>query len=624
MATKKSKSRKKKIQKKKKVSFSFWKNKALVMPVTGVLAFTFLLFSPSLGFDFVNWDDPLNLYENPHLRAFDWQSIKGIFTSTIIGNYNPLTIFSFAIERAIFGFDPWVFHLNNLLLHLVCVFFVYRIALGMNLSPVAAAIVALLFGVHPMRVESVAWITERKDVLYGAFYLAAIYQYIRYLKSGRSNKQIYWSIILLFVLSLLSKIQAVSLPLSLLAIDYWFDRPVKWKLLLEKAPYFLLSLGIGLLGVFLLSEEGSLEEYAGYTFIDRLFIGGYSYLVYLIKFIFPYEMSPLYPYPDKLGWQFYVGTGTSLLIVAGIIYAFFKKQKALVFSFAFFTFNIFFLLQILGAGQGFIADRFTYIPYLGLFLGIGYVYQQLTGSRLAIFQTLLGLAFIGYSYLTWHQNKIWENGETLWTHSISDYPKAVTPWSNRADYYQDTREYDKAVKDYENAVMVAPEKNTLYNSWGKTLFDMGQTNLALEKYNTGINLPKPFGEIYINRGVAYASQGRYQLALSDINKGLELHPENSNGYRNRGLVYYELKQFEKTVADLTKFFSLKSGTAEEWFILGLSYKNTGDNGRAISAYTNAIKINPSDKRYYNSRASAYQAMGRNAEAARDRETAGRL
>ena len=626
MATKKVKSKKRKAIKKGVSKTGFWNNRQLLLPILGILVFTGGLFSTTLQYDFVNWDDPLNILENPHLQTFDWQSIQGIFSSTVIGNYNPLTILTFAIEKAMFGLNPMVFHLNNVLLHLVCVFLVYRIALLLNLSPIAAAIVAVLFGIHPMRVESVAWITERKDVLFGVFYLGAIFQYIRYLNTGSNNKKIYASIILLFVLSLFSKIQAVALPLSFLAIDYWFKRPIKWHLIIEKIPYFLLSLLVGVLGIFLLSNEGSLEEIATFTFIDRLFIGGYSYLIYLAKFIFPYAMSPIYAYPSILNWSFYAGTAVSLGIVGGVYYAFTKGYRVLVFAFAFFTVNVFFMLQIIGAGQGFLADRFTYIPYLGLFIGLAYVYEKgLANKSLATFLPIgMGAYVFLFAYMTWQQNKIWQNGETLWTAAINYDERAITPWTNRADYYQDTKQLDLALKDYKKAVTIEPEKMTIYNSWGKTLFDKGQIQPAIEKYNIGINLPNPIGEIYINRGVAYAAQSNFPQALQDINKGLELDEDNANGYLNRGLINYSTNQLKKVIPDLTKYFSMKAGTAEQWYILGLSHRNTGDAKSAVTAYNNAIQINPADKRLYNSRANAYQALGKKAEAAQDLEMAKRL
>lgn len=627
MASRKNTTPKKKRQSTPAKSSSFWKDKALLLPILGILVLTFGLFSPTLNYDFVNWDDPLNILENPNMQTFDWASIKGIFSSTVIGNYNPLTIFSFAVEKAIFGLNPMVFHLNNLLLHLVCVFLVYRIALSLKLTTAAAILVALLFAIHPMRVESVTWITERKDVLFGAFYLGALFQYIRYSTAEKKQSKIYWSIIGLFLLALLSKIQAVALPLSFLAIDYWFRRPLKWNLITEKIPYFALSLLVGVVGVILLKQEGSFEEEVAFSFVERLFIGGYSYFIYLVKFIYPYDMSPLYAYPASLNAPFYLGTTISILLVAGLVYAFKKAYRVLVFSFAFFTFNVFFVLQILGAGQGFLADRFTYIPYLGLFIGLGYAFQKITANNKSLAKLLpvgIGAYLLLFASMTWQQNKIWRNGETLWTKAMQYDKNAVTPWSNRADYYQDQKQYAKAISDYEQAIAIAPDMNNLYSSMGKTYFDMGQVQKAIEKYNIGINLPEPFGEMLINRGVAYAAQSKFDLALADIDRGLSLDEGNANGHLSRGLIYYSQNQLAKAIPDLEKYLNNNQGTAENWFILGLSHRNTGDAKSAIAAYTQAIQIKPADKRYYNSRANAYNILGMSAEANSDLEMAKRL
>ena len=187
-------------------------------PVVAAVLITFLCFTSALNNKFVNWDDDRNFYENPLVQHIDeknfWENTKTIFSTGVIGNYNPLPIWTFAIEKRMFGFDkPYYWHLNNVLLHLICVFLAYRIALFLGIGWRGALLTALLFGIHPMRVESVAWVTERKDVLFGAFYLGALLQYIKYKHDQKSSRWIWMT--LLFTLSLFSKIQAVSLPLSM-------------------------------------------------------------------------------------------------------------------------------------------------------------------------------------------------------------------------------------------------------------------------------------------------------------------------------------------------------------------------------------------------------------------------
>jgi len=252
---------------------------------------TAISFQPSLNNKYVNWDDDKNFSENELITTINdktfGENCRKIFKleNHVIGNYNPLTIFSFALEQKMFSDAkrPFWRHFNNIFLHLIGTLFVYLIGIRLRLGTAGAIILALLFGIHPMRVESVAWITERKDVLFGAFYLAALYYYIKGKQVG-FKKRYHAIIAICFILSLLSKIQAVILPVSMVLIDYYLskDSKITIKSILTKTPYFLGSLAIGLINIYTLKEQGSIGDQA-YSGISRLFIGSYSLVVYYIK-----------------------------------------------------------------------------------------------------------------------------------------------------------------------------------------------------------------------------------------------------------------------------------------------------------------------------------------------------
>ncbi len=600
------------------------------LPLIIVLVATAIAFIPSLMNDFVTWDDDVNILKNPNLQVFDWRSIKSIFTDTVIGNYNPLSILSLAIEKAVFGLNATVIHVNNLILHLICVFFVYKIGIQLKLSPIAAGIVALLFGIHPMRVESVAWVTERKDVLYGVFYFAAIYNYIQYIHFDKKKKGYLWLTIGLFILSLLSKIQAVALPLSLLAIDYFLKRELSFKLILEKIGFFLLSLITGLMGIFFLSKEGSLDQATDYNFLERIMVGGYSYIVYLAKFIFPYEMSPLYPYPSVIGWEFYAATALVLPLIIGLYYAFKKKKTVILFGLAFFTFNVVFILQVVGAGQGFIADRFTYVPYFGLFFLIGYYYQQLS-LKPAFKQGLtlgLGAYLLVFGVMTWQQNKIWKNGGTLWTHVLKYYNKIDTPYSNRAQFYRDQGDINKALADYTKAIEINPDKGSTYNSRGKTYFDLGgpqnDRNLvqqAIADYTKGIEFAPDLGELYANRGAALGYLGQNQAALVDLNKAIELEPDKPGGYANRSLLYMQSGNYELAIQDHTAYLSINPYDAEVWYERGLGKSRLDQHEAAIADYNQALSLDRQRGIFLMQRALAYKNLGNKTQAVADLRSA---
>ncbi|MEL6923869.1 MAG: tetratricopeptide repeat protein, partial [Bacteroidota bacterium] len=534
-------------------------------------------------------------------------------------------IFTFAIENALFGMESArVYHITNLILHLFVVFMVYRFCLVMNISKRAAIFATLLFAIHPMRVESVAWVTERKDVLFAAFYFPALFYYVKWLQS-KDRKNFYFAIIMvLFTFSLFSKIQAVALPLSMLTLDYYFKRPLQLKLIMEKIPYFGLSLAVGLLGVYMLSENESLKDVTNYSLFERLFVGSWSYCIYLVKWIVPYEMSPLYPYPgnDDIPIYFYFSVIGVAAVAALVWWAWKNEKRYIVFGITFFTFNVMFLLQILGAGQGFTADRFTYVPYFGLFflmaVGLDKLATQQKAYENIIVYSALAYALV-FSYMTYQQNKIWKNGETLWTHVLKYYDKATTPWSNRGQYYRDNGMTELALADYNQAISLKQDAGTL-NSRGKLYFDSGNAQQAITDYTASINVDPTVGEVYVNRGAAYGSLQQYDQAIKDISEGLRLDPENINGYLNRSLLHYMLGNYAAAHEDHTSYLSRNPYKPEMWYERAITKRRLGRDQESIADFTQAINLQQRDL-FYLERAKAYRALGNNQQALLDAQQA---
>lgn len=600
------------------------------------IAITLICFHEVDGFEFTNWDDDRNTYENPNVVNFSFDEFgkhtKNIFSSHVIGNYNPLTILTFGIDKELHGIDspgPW--HWENVILHLICVWLVYQICLLLGLSWRGALFAALLFGIHPMRVESVSWITERKDVLFGAFFLGALALYIKQ-KSNPSMIKVV-SITILFILALLSKIQAVTLPLTLLAVDYYMDKNVSWKNVWNKAHYFLLSLIVGLVGIHFLGKQGSLETNETFEFFDRIFIGAFSFIVYLIKSIIPYRLSPLYPYPSSLPWYFYV----SIVIVPIFLYALWKLHKSgkkiWIFGLLVFTFNIMFMLQVLGAGQGFIADRFTYIPYLGLFFIAAYYLDQVWKSDLAYRSIVIGVAaiyIVVMGWMTYQQNKIWQNSGTMWTHVLQYYQQSTLPYGNRANYYRNIGEYEKALSDYSKTLALKADNPEAYNSRGRLYFTKGgneNIQKALQDYTSAITImekrpPGPdrnrsLGEFYINRGATYARLGETYKAIEEMNKGIELKPDHESGYLNRSVMYNQLGDYPKALADIETYFKYNPYNPDLWYESARLKRALNRATEAIDDYSRAIQLNPKKGIFYYERARTYQSLGNTNEAKSD-------
>lgn len=620
---------------------------SLAIAVAIVVTITFVVFVPSLSLGFVNWDDPFNLLENETLKAFathwDWASVKAIFTTDVIGNYNPLPIFTFAIEKYLFAPNPlehpFFFHVNNVWMHVVCTLFVFLIFTELGLGRIAAVIGALLFGIHPMRVESVAWITERKDVLYGMFFLASLYAYIRYARNDAAKTKWYAFALLLSVFSYFSKVQAVTLPLSMVAVDFYLNR--NWKnpktLIAEKMPWWLLSMAFGLINIYFLKRNNSLSSSSyvvDYSFIDKLAVGAYSYAIYLLKWIYPYKMSPLYPYSPELPMMAYICLAiVPIAVLAFLIWSFRQNKKQLLFGWAFFTFNVMFLLQIVGAGQGFLADRFTYIAYIGLFFIMASFYewmvQQKPSSKLAI-QIGFGLYLALFAFLTSRQQKIWENGGTLWEKVKLFYPNSPLAWKQAANYYRDEKkDLGKAIENYKSALALQPEDafacNDLAKAYTDSAFAPGtpqQTRnemlmLALQTYNDAVKYDsivgqpdkKTSGEIFVNRGAAYAILGNLDKALPDLNKGLQINPNNLNGYANRAILYTQINRYDLSLKDRDAYIALNPDNPDIHYERGVCKINLGRTAEALPDFDKAIALNNTKPIYYIGRAQANKLLG---------------
>lgn len=604
-------------------------------PVVAAVMITFLCFTSALNNKFVNWDDDRNFYENPLVQHIDeknfWENTKTIFSTCVIGNYNPLPIWTFAIEKRIFGFEkPYFWHLNNVLLHLICVFLAYRIALFLGIGWRGAFLTALLFGIHPMRVESVSWVTERKDVLFGAFYLAALLQYIKYKLDQKSSRWIWMT--LFFTLSLFSKIQAVSLPLSMMAVDYFMDKKWDIKSILNKIPFLLLSLAFGLYGIHTLKEFGSLatvEDTTNFNFIQRLFVGAFSFTIYLIKLIFPFRMSPLYPYPNNFPWYFY----PSMLIAPAVLYTLYvsykKEYKTIFFGLAFFIVNIVFLLQILGAGQGYLADRFTYIAYLGFFIIAGYYldnYLTENSDKINLVYSVGGVYLFIFAFMTFQQNKIWENSATLWTHVLKYYKQTTLPYGNRANYYRDNKMYKEALADYNATIKMKDAQPQAYNSRARLYFDIAKNRdtllLALNDYNKAIQYDPKDGEFRVNRGATYARLGDIEKAIEDFNEGLKLKPDHAVGYLNRSIMHQNTGRIDLALQDIEQYLKLNPYNADLWYEKGRALRLLGKSQEAIEAYSEALKYkNNNTGLFYYERSRTYTELNKLNEAKADLQQA---
>ncbi len=573
--------------------------------LAGILVLTFVVFIPLRKASFVYWDDDQNITENSLvMKTLSWETSKKIFRTPVIGNYNPLSNWTFALEKRLFvdgrnykdkserlqRFSS-VVHFDNLLLHLLNILLLWMILSALGCTLMTTAITSFLFALHPLHIESVAWATERKDVLYGFFFLGSVLFYVlgKYRKRGR-----YYIVLSLvfFIIGLFAKIQMVTLPLSLLLIDYYKDRWTSLKPILSKWIYFIFALFFGLLGIYFLAVQGSLETNSSFNLFQRLFIGSYSLTVYLMKSLLPYRMSALYPYPAQLTIWHYLSILPFLGFLVVLIYTYKKQKKVLFFGFSWFFVNIVFLLQFFGAGQGYIADRFTYISYIGLFFVIAY-YTSRWIQRSQRFRTVVASVLIlwlaGLTWLSYRQVKVWDNTISLFTQILYYYPKTMTPYRNRGNYYRDHGMSKKALADYSKALSLKEEAE-MYNSRAKLYFSKNKIKSAISDYKNAIRLNPKKGEYLINLGATYAKAEQYDKAFESINKGMQLSPNNTNGFLNRSIMYMMRGEYEKQIKDLKAYLKVEPDSPDIWFEMGRAYMMLRRFDEALDAFNHAIHL----------------------------------
>lgn len=595
-------------------------DKPFVASVVGILILTTLLFVPSLHNGFVNWDD--QLYVNKNFLISDlFGNFYSILTEPVAANYHPLTVFSLALDYSIAGLNPFQYHLTNLILHLITVIVVCQICYRLSDRKwLIAAVAGLLFAIHPMHVEAVAWVSARKELLFSLFYLLAILFYLFYTSSLKKKWLIACGIA--FLLSALSKPSAVSLPIALLLVDYLQKRPWAWRLVLEKLPFFLISLLFGFLAIHAQSTAGAVGEWSTITFWQRILMVSHSICLYLIKAIAPFNMSIFYPYPnfsDGVSWTYYFAFAAIILLFAGLLY--FRKNRLLVFSILFFLLNLILVLQLISIGGAKMAERYTYLAYFSIFYLLGWAIWQLFKLGqiyMLLAYGILAITIVCYSVLTYQRIGVWKNGETLWTSAIANDPSAHN-YGARSDYYKNNGAFAKALEDCNQAVRLRPDKYYNFNDRGTTYFKMGQYELAIADFQQALSLHTEDAMVYRNMGSALGALGRYEESLFYFNKALELDPELTEALADRGSLHIYFKNYEQALNDYNQAIEKNKGfpNYKVYNGLGVVYYYLQDCPKAISYYGQALELNPNDTQTYMNRSTCYFQIGDKPKALQD-------
>jgi tetratricopeptide (TPR) repeat protein len=552
---------------------------------------TLLSFLPSINNGFTNWDDNKYVTENPDLLALNSHGLIKIATSNYVGNYHPLTMLAYMVEYRIFHLDPAGYHWINLLLHLLNALLVCACLGGLSRNSAAALAGGLFFAVHPLRVESVAWIAELKDVLCGLFYFLSILLYLHY--SASRKRTTYSACLFSFVMALLAKPMAVSLPIALLLIDYVKYRPFNRQCFREKIPFVALAALLCVVTIGAQNGVGALNHRALLPWLFRLCIPFYAMLFYPIKTIAPFHLSALYFFPDtfdRLVMTKLLLSPAVVLATGILLWRYCRIDRTIVFGVAFFLATLLPVLQLVSAGLAVVADRYSYIPSLGLcFLfgqGIAALEKRTAQDRLKRFipVALTAALALCLAVITFNRCMVWRDGVTLWSDCLATSKNPIV-FHNRGCAYASEGKLDLALADYKTSIA-----------------------LALADYKTSIALSPLFTSTWYDRGSVFLFQGDHARAIADLTEAILLNPKYADAYNNRGIAFLEEKRYGEAIADFDRVIELRPGFANAYNNRGVTLLRMGKFVEAAADFNRAIDLNPGYVEAYQGRAECARAM----------------
>ena len=548
-----------------------------------------IVYGQLINADFINIDDHSYVYKNPPvLSGINWDSIRWSFTAFHSSNWHPLTWLSHALDVQLFGLKPGFHHATNIIFHIInsiLAFVVFRRFTGDFWK---SAIIAALFALHPAHVESVAWISERKDVLSTFFWLLSMWIYVRYAEGKKKNPEqqnetanavsprfLALALFLTLALGLMSKPMLVTLPFVFLLMDFWTLERLKSlrdlpPLIIEKLPLFALSAASSIITFLAQKQSGAVQTLEYVSFSTRAINSIMSYAKYVLMLFYPVNLGVWYPFKTQLNIWIFVG---AILLLAGItIFCIWqrRKRKYLLTGWLWFLGTLVPVIGIVQVGGQSLADRYTYIPYFGLFImlvwGAGEIFERLK-LNYKIAAAVCAVILFVLSALTFKQVSYWQNSGTLYTHTLSFTKNNLFLMNNLCLHYITTEKKEAAEQKCSAMLEGVSDDPKVYNTLGILQYDIGKNEKAIKNFQKAIALKLNFGIVYSRLSAAYAKQGD----LAEAEKNLQIALTMNDESLNRDIL------------------------ANNCYILASEFAKKNQNEKAVAYLEKAVELNPDFK-----------------------------
>ena len=597
---------------------------------------TFVVFAPVFGHGFINYDDGAYVTENRHVTSgLSWPNVSWAFSFSSCedtGNWHPLTWLSLMSDVTLFGVNPSRMHLVNLMIHIFNVLLLFVVLTKMTNAVWPSAFVAAVFGVHPLHVESVAWISERKDVLSTFFVFLAILSHLQFVARDRKR----WHIVslLFFVLSLMSKQMYVTLPFLLLLLDYW---PLKRftkvsgisecdhgqslrKLVVEKLPFLLTTVLFSVCAFAGQRRGGAIGSFEEFSALQRCLNACVSYVAYLWQTIWPVDLVVFYPYPQQLPWGQAILAVVILTVVTVCAARMRTHQPNLIVGWLWYVGTLVPVIGVVQIGRQRMADRYMYFPMIGLLVGIVWLVSKWAAaqpSRQKFLQAAGVTVVVGLACVARIQTSYWADSLTLFSHA-AEVAESSLAYTKVGYERAQLGEFGAATRLFHSALRLDPDYVAAHNSLGNTCLAEGNPHEAIPHFKRAIELDPDHAEAHYNLGIIYSWLGQLTQAVAHYENALRMDSDDASIHTNLGIAHMMLKQNPDALDHLQRAIAIEPDLAEANFTLGNLLSSLERDSEAIMHFQRVLKTRPNSLEVHHELARLYEKHGNSELAARHR------
>ena len=583
-------------------------------------AIVWLVFGQTVHFAFINYDDNLYVYENPDVTGgLSLDGVKRAFTHTVASNWHPLTMLSHMLDWRLYGEHAGGHHLTNILLHTAAVIFLFLALRQMTGKLWQSALTAAVFAIHPLRAASVAWVSERKDVLSGVFFMLTLWAYACYARRPFSLGR-YLRVAALFALGLLSKPMLITLPFVLLLLDYWPLGRFQWAtlratshalrpLIWEKIPLFLLAAVVGFVTFVTQKNTGAVLE--DVPAAARFLNGIGSYGTYVWEMVWPRHLAAYYPLMPSVPIWPVIGAGVLMLTVTALAIGTARRRAYILVGWLWYLGMLVPVIGFVQAGSQSHADRYTYLPQIGLYLLMTWGAADLF-ARWHLRRLVLGgvsaTMLIALIFCARAQTSIWQNSVSLWTHTLAYTADNALAHSDLGTALLHAGQPDEAIIQFRQALQISPHYDLAHNDLGTALLHTGRPDEAMVQFQQAIQINPRFALAHVNLGTALLQVGREDEARDQFQQALQMDPRSSEAHYNLGTVLLHAGRESEAIDQFRQALQINPRYADAHNNLGYVFLLMGRVDEAVNEFQQALQIHPDDADAHNNLGSALLLM----------------